>query len=348
MNYEPPQRNNGQLLRVEAMNTKLASGIPDYIELFPYITAYSEVFNQTWNIEDVYGRMDGIPNYLNTKRTINLTLRVMAANLAQAKENLYLISKFARFCYPGITKQGNLHNIKVAPILRLKLGTIIKDAATNGGLWGFINGALTITPLIEYGWFTPVKTSTDIPSNIENNAMAFNPLFGNIKNIRTEVANPLRNSQKDTLPDSSDSTILFKYVEISFQYCVLHNHLLGQDSEDMYGGFFDKYFPYSADKPDYALDPKDKPEGTHEYSGDENNKSESWQSHATDAQLEAIDASINNRNKETLRNANIRSAVEAGIKSMRETTILMPSGRTPTWPTDAQINAALKETRGLR
>lgn len=259
MNYEPPQRNNGQLLRVEAMNTKLASGISDYIELFPYITSYSEVFNQTWNVEDVYGRMDGIPNYLNTKRTINLTLRVMAANLAQAKENLYLISKFARFCYPGVTKKDGLHNIKAAPILRLKLGTIIKDSASDGGLYGFINGGLTITPLIEYGWFTPIRT-IDIPKLTPAETLEKQyslEAARQHKNVKSERANP--NREEQNVPGTED-TLLFKYVELSFQYNVLHNHLLGQDIEDQTGyRYWQARFPYGVDKPDFALDANDTP-----------------------------------------------------------------------------------------
>lgn len=308
--YEEWMRNNGQLFRVEALHTKLVSNKPDYVELYPYLTAYNETFNQTWNNEDVYGRMDGIPSYLNTKRVVNLTLRVMSANLQQAKENLYLISKLARFTYPAVTKKNNIHNIKAAPILRIKFGNLLRDAKTNGGLFGYIQGALTINPLIEYGWFTPIRA---------------------VQNEKAEVVREQSLQARENLvPAGSENTLLYKYVEVSFQFCILHNHVLGQDVEDIEGyRFFQGYFPYSVDKPDYKLAVEDTPMHRHDPLPQQS-LPEADQSYVSTEEIMSamnyttMELAISERNQKEIMNAKISNSVDKAIKIARDASILDP------------------------
>lgn len=253
MNYENEMKNVGHYFRLEAMHIKRNDQTPEFVELYPYLESYSENYESKWNSEDVYGRMDGINNFEGVRRNISLSIRVMAADEFQAKENLVKISKMIRFLYPGISKKDGINNIRTAPVLRLKFGNLINDVVTKTGLYGFINGGFTINPSHKDGYFTPlrsvnvetaVKKAPFLP-NINNPALSFPfSLFAGetVNSVKSERANPVRDQQN--FP-GTDDYILWKYVDIAFTFSVLHNHALGNDVDDLAaGGSFMRYFPY--------------------------------------------------------------------------------------------------------
>lgn len=208
MNYENWMDSAGHFFKLEAMHMRRNNGVPDFVDFYPYIESYGEQFNSQWNQEDVYGRMDGINNFVNVKRIINLTIRLVAADLEQAKDNMYKISKMVRFLYPAISSDGSVNNIRTAPILRLRLGNLIIDNATKGGLFGFINGGFSINPIHKDGYFTPIRTVDVVDGK---------------GGKKREKADPLRDMQS-----SPESVImLWKHVDISFSFSVVHNHSLG-------------------------------------------------------------------------------------------------------------------------
>lgn len=230
INYEQQYKNIGHVFILEALHIKDSWGNPDSVMLFPYLESISENYNSNWNKQTVYGRMDGIYNFQDVGRSITLTLKVAAANYQQAKENQYKLSKLIRFLYPAVQKQVykldenqsySTNIIRSAPILRLKFGNIICDTKTNQGAYGIINGGFNITPLHEHGWFSPV-TDPD--------------------------------SEKRDASDN-ETTFLYKYFDINFTFTVLHNHILGNDSDDKDSQtrFFSEYFPYGLNKTDFKI-----------------------------------------------------------------------------------------------
>jgi len=237
MNYEKQMKNAGHMFRIEAMHIKDINGKPDYVEFFPYIEGYTENYDSSWNEEDVFARMDGIANFVSVKRSFTLSLRVAAGSEEQARENQFRISKMIRFLYPAITPgpgDGSFY-FRGAPILRLKLGNVISDTATNGGLFGYVQGGFSITPSHKDGWFAPQKEII-----IRNNSNIF--------------ASPL-NEQRQDSPDKGQSekavTLFFKYFDINFTFKVLHNHPLGTNAESNNQGSF-TYFPYGVNNQDFS------------------------------------------------------------------------------------------------
>ena len=70
---------HGYNLEIEHLPTGYKVKFPAYLENF------SDAFTQQWNAEDVYGRMDPIAVYQNTRRAIAMSWNVPANSMAQAK-----------------------------------------------------------------------------------------------------------------------------------------------------------------------------------------------------------------------------------------------------------------------
>ena len=92
--------NEGYNLEIEHLPTGYKVKFPAYLENF------SDAFTQQWNAEDVYGRMDPIAVYQNTRRAIAMSWNVPANSMAQAKRNMDLINVLMSFNYPTYQKQG--------------------------------------------------------------------------------------------------------------------------------------------------------------------------------------------------------------------------------------------------
>lgn len=241
MNYEKQMKNAGHVFRIEALHIKDINGNPDFVELFPYIEGYTENYDSSWNEEDVFGRMDGISNFVSVKRSISISLKVAAGSLEQARENQYKISKLIKFLYPSITPSakadGTSFFFRGAPILRLKLGNIIADVATNGGLYGYMQGGVTITPSHKDGWFAPQRSIT-----VKNKD----------KTTTTSVENEDRADNEKSGQAEKAVTLFFKYFDISFTFKVLHNHPLGTNANGPNEESF-TYFPYGLGNHDFSV-----------------------------------------------------------------------------------------------
>jgi len=88
-----------------------------------FITQMGDTYQSNWEDEEVFGRMDPIAIFKNTRRSISLSWDVPAVSETQAKENINSINRFVQMLYPmytqtqtvqefvdgafGITKKGN-------------------------------------------------------------------------------------------------------------------------------------------------------------------------------------------------------------------------------------------------
>lgn len=256
--YEDAIKNGSYMLRVEAMHIqRFDQGAirPDYVEFFSYLSEYSDTFESNWNIEDVYGRMDGIANFINTKRQISLGFKIPAADKRQAEVNLWKVSKLIKFLYPAVMPTiGSVvdprsatgetatagSNISTAPVLRLKFGNLIQDAVTRGGIFGFIVGGVSMKPMMDAGFFTPIESVTS-----------------KLSGQRPDVfqTDPIRSGRQATegLSHEIEPALLPKVIDLSFTFKPLHNHTLGSikslESEDM--DFEANYFPYGYGRKDF-------------------------------------------------------------------------------------------------
>ena len=58
------------------------------VEFKAWISSFSDSYESNWDTQDVYGRMDPISTFQNTKRSITLERDVVAASLEAAKQNM--------------------------------------------------------------------------------------------------------------------------------------------------------------------------------------------------------------------------------------------------------------------
>jgi hypothetical protein len=146
-----------------------------------FITNLVETFNAGWTPESIYGRVDPVPIYAQTQRSISLNLTVLADSIGEAYENLARVQKLVQFLYPSYTTDNDgSRTITKSPLIRLKAMNLVSkgkslpedpnvfpvdvsapkdpparyyddyksDADPDNGLLGFING-LTVMHNLE-------------------------------------------------------------------------------------------------------------------------------------------------------------------------------------------------------
>ena len=133
------------------------------VEFPAFLTDFSQTFDATWNSENVYGRMDPIATYQNTKRTVSLGFDVPAASLEVAKKNLEKTQNLIKMVYPVYKNIGGAKIISKPPLVRvsfanlLRKNTVLKEGATdNTGPLGWISG-LSWNPEMQMGMFASNK-----------------------------------------------------------------------------------------------------------------------------------------------------------------------------------------------
>ena len=156
----------GYNLEIEHMPTGYKVKFPAYLENF------SDAFTQSWNAEDVYGRMDPIAVYQNTRRAIAMSWAVPANSFDQAKKNMDLINVLMSFMYPSYQQQGGQNQgavLNMSPLLRVKFVNLIHNAKDEDkGLLGYVNG-FTVDVRSENGMFMDDATASVYPKTVTLN-----------------------------------------------------------------------------------------------------------------------------------------------------------------------------------
>jgi hypothetical protein len=124
------------------------------VEFPAFLDMFSDAFTQQWNSEDVYGRMDPIATFINTRRAISLAWNVPAQSYYDAQSNLQKVNTLMSFMYPLYAnhRSTGATAINQAPLLRIKFGNLVEDAQTGDGLLGYVNG-FTFDPDLTQGMF---------------------------------------------------------------------------------------------------------------------------------------------------------------------------------------------------
>ena len=149
---------NEEAVRAQAIGvvpleiTSLISGFT--AEIYGTITNLSDNWSSNFNEEAVYGRIDPIPTFSNTTRTISVSIDLVPITkagdsfAASAKASQVVISDIAKMCYPGYQSMdnGNINFnasvLKSAPLVEIKHANVI--CSTDGGpLKGYIKSFTT-------------------------------------------------------------------------------------------------------------------------------------------------------------------------------------------------------------
>jgi hypothetical protein len=111
---------------MELVFTHLPTG--KTVRFLAYLENLADMYSSTWHAEDVYGRMDPIVNFINTRRSFSVTWNIPANSFADAKENLRKVNTLMSFLYPLYAKgSGGATAINQAPLMRVKFGNLIQN-----------------------------------------------------------------------------------------------------------------------------------------------------------------------------------------------------------------------------
>ncbi len=115
-----------------------------YLAFPAYINDVTDTFSPSYEPKKVYGRMDPIPIYQGTTRTITLDLNLPSNGLAQSMEIASKLNILVRNLYPSYQSNGAVNVISSPPLARLFFSNIIFNNLTNASLLGYFNGAISI------------------------------------------------------------------------------------------------------------------------------------------------------------------------------------------------------------
>ena len=152
-----------------------------YSVSFPaYMKGLQDSFNPSFNAVDVFGRVDSIPVYQSTKRTIGFTLTMPAYNEQHARQILSDINTIVKNLYPSYivpklyTKSGT-RIINSPPLIRVKFANLISDYTNpSRGLLGYVNGSVNITHGIDTNGVFIIENNGDGVLFAKTYEMAFN------------------------------------------------------------------------------------------------------------------------------------------------------------------------------
>ena len=226
----------------------------DSVSFSAFIDGFSDGFTSEWSPESVFGRMDPISTFMGTKRAIAVSWKVPADSLAVAKQNLYDINKLISYLYPQYAERGGAcgaTTINMGPLMRIKFGNLIQDAATGGGLLGYVNG-ITFEPVFEDGVFmlSSADAAAEISQRQQRNLMT--SLAGStVEGIGPNMDSALELGRLQTMGNDYYP----KTVRLNFEFTVLHEHPMGYDQNNVFrGGLSHEMYPY-----DISFAPGEKP-----------------------------------------------------------------------------------------
>lgn len=157
--------NTNAILTINSVVTSLTVSFP------AFLTDFSQTFDSSWNTEDVFGRMDPIATYQNTKRTISLGFEVPAATAGGAKTNLAKTQDLVKMVYPVYKDIGGAQILSKPPLVRIRFANLLKGVG-DGGLLGWISG-LNWKPVMDMGMFAQDK---EFYPKVISISFSFNPL----------------------------------------------------------------------------------------------------------------------------------------------------------------------------
>jgi len=103
--------------------------------VFPaFLTNFNDSYTSNWTQENVYGRMDAIPLFENTTRTMNLGFQVVPDSGATAKTYMQRVQNLIQRLYPTYTsssptrkKRNDFNIVSTAPVWKIKFANLISS-----------------------------------------------------------------------------------------------------------------------------------------------------------------------------------------------------------------------------
>jgi hypothetical protein len=122
---------------------------------FPaYTSKVDDSYNTNFNSEKVYGRMDPIPVYQGTSRTISFDLSIPSNGLAHSQEIAKKLNILVKNTYPIYQKYSDTTNIIASPpLVAVFFSNLIYDSKDKTYLLGYFERGLSISHDLTKGVF---------------------------------------------------------------------------------------------------------------------------------------------------------------------------------------------------
>jgi len=206
--------------------------VPSETDVFfkAFITTFSENYSSDWTPDTVFGRTDPIYTFKNTTRNITLGWKIPADTIGEAYENLGRVQKLAQFLYPNYADLGsNINTLSQSPLVRLKLMNLVSSE----------------------GYSLPAIGTRTADAAFNEYLSANNPSQGLLGVITSVTINHNLENAAAGVIQTAPNTILPKLIEVSIDFKVIHESVLGWSSYEgasgnHYGYFKDGSFPYNA------------------------------------------------------------------------------------------------------
>ena len=149
------------------------------VKFYGIITNVQDSFKSSWTEQTAYGRVDPIPTWQSTQRVISLGFTVLSEDDDVGNLNMRDISRLVNMLYPTYDgKENRASTLSAAPLLKLKFNNLATNAAgtrnsigadvSEDGLYGYINGGISVVHDIDAGYLTP-KPGVLIPRQVSIN-----------------------------------------------------------------------------------------------------------------------------------------------------------------------------------
>ena len=189
-----------------------------------FITAFNESYTPNWSTQEVFGRMDPIYLFKDTRRSISLAFKLPAVSRSEAYENLGKAQLLAQFLYPTYRDPAQAQSIVQSPLVRIKTMNIMRN----------VNNIS----------FNNDQANSELYSKYD---MAGLGLLGTISNVTINHNldgnhGVIEKANKDGL-----QALLPRLIEINLDFAPVHEHPLGWDENDKFGQFGEdngELFPY--------------------------------------------------------------------------------------------------------
>ena len=193
---------------------------------YVFLTAYSEEFSATWDTpERAFGRLNPDYRYAQTNRTVNLSFKLAARSVAEAKENLKFCEDLAKLTYGRYSTSGattvfddSRYRYEGANLdIRVEFGSLLQFEAC------FVND-FNMDINLDAGVFEFSGTPVDTSGGRVANGFYQDNEFKNGRLAETAYVN-----------HSEGGKVFPKEINISMNLIILHDYRLGFGGPDRPG-----------------------------------------------------------------------------------------------------------------
>jgi|TARA_R110000824_G_scaffold192028_2_gene373995 hypothetical protein len=201
-----------------------------------FITNLVDTFSADWTRESIYGRVDPVPIYAQTQRSISLNLTIPADSIGEAYENLARVQKLVQFLYPSYTTgDDGSRTITKSPLIRLKaMNLVSKGESIDKEIQRALRMADSALAFSRAETDPDPMPRPDYYKNYTSDASPDNGLLGFINGLT--VMHNLEN--EGGVFEKAQNTVLAKQIDISLTFMPVH-----EENPSAAGGIF----PYNVE-----------------------------------------------------------------------------------------------------